>query len=192
MPAIQYELGYLALSRSELNEINNLQEPEQSSYGIDIVMSVSSSEFGRNFRRVCKRARWTLDPAIEKRVRAIIAEASSELATKCASRSDIKMFADLAAAYRKNEKPVSSAAPVNNRNGAAAQMPVTLDQWHRALGFYKCATCGAPIGNGIRYAWQGRNRWCEKCFWGEDSEDAVTKIPAESGAPEKENTDVDH
>jgi hypothetical protein len=70
--------------------------------------------------------------------------------------------------------------------------PVTLDDWHRALGFHKCATCGAPIGNGIGFVWQGRNRWCEKCFWGEDSEDAITGVPAESGAPEKENTDADH
>lgn len=48
-------------------------------------------------------------------------------------------------------------------------LPVTLDDWHRALGFHKCATCGAPVGNGIPFAWQGKNRWCEGCFWDEDS-----------------------
>jgi hypothetical protein len=31
MPAIEYELGYHALSRSELEEINKPQEPEESS-----------------------------------------------------------------------------------------------------------------------------------------------------------------
>ena len=35
-------------------------------------------------------------------------------------------------------------------------LPVTLDDWHRALGFHRCATCGVPIGNGIRFVWQGR------------------------------------
>jgi hypothetical protein len=71
-------------------------------------------------------------------------------------------------------------------------LPVTLDDWHRALGFHKCAACRAPIGNGIRFVWQGKNRWCETCFWGEDSEEATNKVPVESGAPEKENADVDH
>jgi hypothetical protein len=49
-------------------------------------------------------------------------------------------------------------------------LPVTLDDWHRALGFHKCATCGTPVGNGIPFAWQGKNRWCEECFWDEDGE----------------------
>jgi hypothetical protein len=70
--------------------------------------------------------------------------------------------------------------------------PVTLDDWHRALGFHKCATCGAPIGNGIRFAWQGRTRWCEECFWGDDSQSAISDVPTDFAAPEKENADVDH
>jgi hypothetical protein len=91
-------------------------------------------------------------------------------------------------------KAVRSASipAMNKRSGIAAQMPVTLDEWHRALGVHKCATCGVPLLKGSKYVWQGKNRWCEKCFWGEDTTDAVTKIPAESGTPEKENTDVDH
>jgi hypothetical protein len=70
--------------------------------------------------------------------------------------------------------------------------PVTLDDWHRALGFHKCATCGTPIGNGIRFVWQGRTRWCEECFWGDDSQSAISDVPTDFGAPEKENADVDH
>ncbi len=33
---------------------------------------------------------------------------------------------------------------------------------------YKCLTCGVPLPKGTKYVWQGRNRWCEKCFWSED------------------------
>jgi hypothetical protein len=71
-------------------------------------------------------------------------------------------------------------------------LPVRLDDWHRAFGFHKCATCGAPIGNGIRHVWQGRNRWCEECFWGDDSQSAISDVPIDFDAPEKENADVDH
>ena len=71
-------------------------------------------------------------------------------------------------------------------------LPVTHDDWPRALGFHKCATCGAPIGNGIGFAWQGRNRWCEKCFWGDDTQSAINDLPTDIDAPEKENTDADH
>jgi hypothetical protein len=70
--------------------------------------------------------------------------------------------------------------------------PVTLDEWHRAVGLYKCFSCGVLLSKGTKHVWQDRNRWCEKCFWGQDSEDATNKLPVESGAPEKENTDVDH
>jgi hypothetical protein len=70
--------------------------------------------------------------------------------------------------------------------------PVTLDDWHRALGFYKCATCGVPIGNGIPFVWQGRNRWCEECFWNEDGEGAITDELTDFESPKKENPDVNH
>jgi hypothetical protein len=85
------------------------------------------------------------------------------------------------AANPKTKPPVNSAAPINHRRGVGAQLPVTLDDWHRALGFHKCATCGVPVGNGIPFAWQGRNRWCLDCFWDEDGEipdlDALEKEP---------------
>lgn len=41
---------------------------------------------------------------------------------------------------------------------------------------------------GIRYVWQGRNRWCEDCFWGHNSEGAVSDVPTDFDTPEKENT----
>jgi hypothetical protein len=69
-------------------------------------------------------------------------------------------------------------------------LPITIDDWHRALGFHKCATCGAPIGNGIPFAWQGKNRWCEECFWDEDSVNSDELIDFDT--PKKENRDVDH
>jgi hypothetical protein len=60
-------------------------------------------------------------------------------------------------------------------------LPVTLDDWYTALGFHKCATCGVPVGNGIPFAWQAKNRWCLECFWHEDGEipdlDALEKEP---------------
>ena len=70
-------------------------------------------------------------------------------------------------------------------------LPVTLDDWHRALGFHKCATCGAPVGKGIRFVWQGRNRWCEDCFWGDDSRTDID-VPNDFDALKKENNDVDN
>jgi hypothetical protein len=112
MPAIESEIGYFAFSPSELNEINELHETEHSLYDIDVVMSVSSPDFGRKFRRVCSRARWTLDPATEKQVKAIIVDASSELATKCVGRSGVEVFPDLRSAKRNIEvsKPAKSSA----------------------------------------------------------------------------------
>lgn len=71
-------------------------------------------------------------------------------------------------------------------------LPVTLDDWHRALGFDKCVTCGVPIGNGILFVWQGRGkRWCEECFWGDDSQTAID-VSTDFDVPEKENTNADH
>jgi hypothetical protein len=118
MPVIESEIGYLALSHQELTEINGLQEPGQSLYDIDIVMSVSSPELGRDFDRVCKRARWTLDPATEKQVKAIIVDASSELATKCFGRSGIEVFPDLRSAKRNIE--LSKPATNSTRDQGAA------------------------------------------------------------------------
>jgi len=69
-------------------------------------------------------------------------------------------------------------------------LPVTIDDWHKALGFSKCATCGAPVGNGIPYVWQGRNRWCEECFWDEDAGGAICDELADFEFPKKENPDV--
>ena len=69
-------------------------------------------------------------------------------------------------------------------------LPVTLDDWHRALGFHKCATCGVPVGNGIPFAWQGKNRWCLECFWDEDGEGAICDELADFEFPKKENPDV--
>lgn len=62
----------------------------------------------------------------------------------------------------------------------------------QAVVDHKCLTCGAPLPKGSKYVWQGRNRWCEKCFWGEDSHGAASKMPAESGGHERENADVNH
>jgi hypothetical protein len=189
MPPIEYELAYLAVSPSELKEIRKLQEEASSRYGSDMVF-VPNGDFGREFYRVSNMPRWTQDLAIAKRVQKVAIEASSKLVANCAGRSDIIMFADLPAAYPRGENPVTSVAPVNSRSGDAAQMPVTLDDWHKALGFHKCATCGTPIGNGIKFAWQGRNRWCEECFWDEDSANSDELIDFDT--PKKENTDVDH
>jgi predicted RNA-binding Zn-ribbon protein involved in translation (DUF1610 family) len=61
----------------------------------------------------------------------------------------------------------------------------------QAVADHKCPTCGVPLPKGTKYVWQGKNRWCEKCFWGEDGDDAI-KVPAESDRPKPENTGVDH
>ena len=60
----------------------------------------------------------------------------------------------------------------------------------RTLGFSKCATCGAPVGNGIPYVWQGSYRWCEVCFWDEDAGGAICDELADFEFPKKENPDV--
>jgi hypothetical protein len=59
----------------------------------------------------------------------------------------------------------------------------------QAVPEQKCVTCGVLLPKGTKYVWQGRNRWCERCFWGEDP---IAKVPAESGVSKKENTDVNH
>lgn len=123
MPAIECEIGYLALSHSELGEIKNLKEPELSLYGIDIVMSASGPEFGREFRRVCNRARWTLDPATEKQVRAQITESPHELDTQCAERSDIELFADLESALESSSQ--QDNAPNNSVRAQDASSPAS-------------------------------------------------------------------
>jgi len=131
MPAIDFEIEYLALSHSELNEINTLQESGQSLYDIDIVMSVSSPDFGREFHRVCRRTRWTLDPATEKQVKAIIVDASSELAIKCAGRSGVEVFPDLRSARQNIE--VSKAAKRSASDQGAAGDDTTESVHQEAL-----------------------------------------------------------
>jgi hypothetical protein len=126
MPMIEWQLGYLALSRSELDEIKNLEEQELSLYDIDIVMSASSPEFGRVFRRVCNRARWTLDPATEKQVKAVIVDASSELATKCTGRSGIEVFPDLRSAKRHIELSKSPKRSAHDQ-GAAGEVTTEFE-----------------------------------------------------------------
>ena len=71
-------------------------------------------------------------------------------------------------------------------------LPVTLDDWHRALGFHKCVTCGAPVGNGIKFAWSGRDRWCEECFWDEDGESAISDELIPPAPLTRGNPDVNH
>ena len=127
MPAIECEIGYLALSHSELGEIKNLKEPELSLYGIDIVMSASGPEFGREFRRVCNRARWTLDPATEKQVRAQITESPHELDTQCAERSDIELFADLESALESSSQ--QDNAPNHSVERKTPLPPLQMQTW---------------------------------------------------------------
>lgn len=57
---------------------------------------------------------------------------------------------------------------------------------------FKCSTCGAALPNGAKHVWQGRKHFCQRCFWSEGTEDATTKVVPSSGAPDKENTHVDH
>jgi hypothetical protein len=80
--------------------------------------------------------------------------------------------AEVQAAVRELAEDVSKSERSNDYAGKTEQ----------ALADRKCLTCGVPLPNGTKYVWQGKNRWCEKCFWGEDSEDATTRIPSESGA----------
>lgn len=122
MPAIEYEIGYLALSHSELDEIKNLEEPELLLYGIDIVMSASAPEFGREFRRVCNRARWMLNPDTEKQVRAKITESPHELDSQCVERSDIELFADLESALKASSQ--QGNVPNNSVRGQDAFSPL--------------------------------------------------------------------
>ena len=196
MPPIEYELGYLALSRSELGEISNLQEPALPLCGIDIVMSVSHPEFGRAFRRefgrVCNKARWTLDPAIAKQVEDRTPQASSELAAKCASHSDAEVFADLRTYLTHKNGLATGKFPdgATDPDGRAIG-PVTDDKPTNSSAIFKCLTCGIVLGGRTKYVWQGKNRWCEKCFWGEDSESDIANVPAMSDSTEKGEKDTE-
>jgi len=179
MPLVEHEVKYLALSRSELQEISNLQQPRLSLYGIDIVMNVSYPAFGRKFRRVCNSARWTQDPAIRKQVEEGGAELSAELAATCAGRSDVAVVPNLPLAYTQRQNDVT---PAESLNTARMVKPLTHDEWLRAFGIYECATCGTTLLKGTEYVWQGKNRWCEKCFWGEDSGNMPDKTAANERA----------
>jgi hypothetical protein len=37
-----------------------------------------------------------------------------------------------------------------------------------AIADHKCVTCGLALPKGTKHVWQGKNHWCERCFWGED------------------------
>jgi hypothetical protein len=56
---------------------------------------------------------------------------------------------------------------------------------------FKCSTCGIVLGGGTKYVWQGKNRWCEKCFWCEDSEGDIANVPAISDSIEKGEKDTE-
>lgn len=102
----------------------------------------------------------------------------------------IRTLDDKPPVYDSEDGAVAPAKRVVTKLGFGLK-PVTLDEWHRALGLYKCFSCGVLLINGAKYVWQGRNRWCEECFWGDDSQSAISDVPTDFDAPEKENTDVD-
>jgi hypothetical protein len=80
--------------------------------------------------------------------------------------------------YTQRQSDVSPAQSLNR--DTRMTKPRTDDEWLTTLGINKCLSCGVLLGKGTKYVWQGRNRWCEKCFWGDGKESDIANIPAES------------
>ena len=85
--------------------------------------------------------------------------------------------------WRKHEEAEAQAAVRELAEDASKSEGPSDDasRTEQAATDHKCLTCGVPLPRGTKHVWQGRNRWCERCFWGEDREDAIGKVPAELG-----------
>ena len=69
-PPIEWEVGYVDLSRSNYRSVSNLPPEDSDVYDIDMVMSKKENGIGYEFTLKANKARWRQNPALAKEVEA--------------------------------------------------------------------------------------------------------------------------
>jgi len=69
-PPIEWEVGYVDLSRSNYRSVSNLPPEDSDVYDIDMVMSKKDNGIGYEFTLKANKARWRQNPALAKEVEA--------------------------------------------------------------------------------------------------------------------------
>lgn len=67
---IEWEIGFVDMSRSNLRAIKKLPEEDQKVTDIDIVMTHADRAFGYDFNKVSSKARWKQNPELVKEIEA--------------------------------------------------------------------------------------------------------------------------
>jgi hypothetical protein len=96
-PPIEWETGYVCLTRIDMMQIRRLPDAGQTPYDIDIVMTPGNREIGFDFNPGSNRARWKRNPELAVEVERKASEMSDVFATKIAGKHGITIFADFQA-----------------------------------------------------------------------------------------------
>jgi hypothetical protein len=67
---IEWEVGYVDLSRANYRSVSNLAPEEATPYDIDMVMAKKDNGIGYEFTLKSPKARWTVNPALKAEVEA--------------------------------------------------------------------------------------------------------------------------
>jgi len=68
---VEWEIGYVEMSRSNFRSVKKLVEEDQNIYDLDLVISHDDSRaFGYAFNKVASKARWKSNPELAKEVEA--------------------------------------------------------------------------------------------------------------------------
>jgi hypothetical protein len=70
MPAIAWELQWIALSSYNMQQIKKLPDEDQDPYAIDIIMTHTNRAFGYEFSRATNQALWKRNSALVEEVKA--------------------------------------------------------------------------------------------------------------------------
>jgi hypothetical protein len=68
VPPIEYQIGYVQLSRSNFRAISNLPDEEGTVYDMDVVMSTKQNGIGFDFTKVSSKSRWRSNPELAKEI----------------------------------------------------------------------------------------------------------------------------
>jgi hypothetical protein len=96
MPAIEWRIGYVCLTRFEVSQFKRLPDDDQTVCDIDFITTYDEDR-GYQLQRASHQARWRLDADLAEKVNEAAAKMSDVLSAKIADRPGIAIFDDFQA-----------------------------------------------------------------------------------------------
>lgn len=93
---LEWEIGFVDLSRANYAQVSRLPEEEQSVYDIDIVMTHADRAFGYEFNKISSRARWKMNPEltaqVEEAAQIFVRDGGKKLIGKLGKKATVQEF----------------------------------------------------------------------------------------------------